>query len=293
MIYIRNTTAIIPTNDYVFKKIFGKVGNEIITKGLLNSILEDKVSSIDLEGNTILAKEYKDEKLGILDVKAKIDDKYLCDIEMQVLDNKNIEKRIMYYWSKLYISGIKQGENYSKLNKTISILILNYEIENFKIIEKIHTEWKIREKDYRKTLLTDILEIHIIELPKLKKLNIKQKTNNNLITWAKFFVNPDMLEEEEMKSNKAVKLAKEELDKMRQDEYEERIAELRMKHIMDSKSLEEYGYDKGEKNGKNEMQKIIVRNMLSQNMKIEDIVKITGLTKEEIEKLEEKRDIEK
>lgn len=144
MIYIRNTTAIIPTNDYVFKKIFGKVGNEIITKGLLNSILEDKVSSIDLEGNTILAKEYKDEKLGILDVKAKIDDKYLCDIEMQVLDNKNIEKRIMYYWSKLYISGIKQGENYSKLNKTISILILNYEIENFKIIEKIHTEWKIR-----------------------------------------------------------------------------------------------------------------------------------------------------
>ena len=173
MIYIKNTTAIIPTNDYVFKKIFGKVENEIITKGLLNSILEDKVSAIDLEGNTILAKEYNDEKLGILDVKAKIDDKYLCDIEMQVLDNKNIEKRIMYYWSKLYISGIKQGENYSKLNKTISILILNYEIENFKIIEKIHTEWKIREKDYRKTLLTDVLEIHIIELPKLKKLNIK------------------------------------------------------------------------------------------------------------------------
>ena len=105
-----------------------------------------------------------------------------------------------------------------------------------------------------------------------------------------------MLEEEEMKSNKAVKLAKEELDKMRQDEYEERIAELRMKHIMDSKSLEEYGYDKGEKagiekgrdEGKNEMQKIIVRNMLNQNMKVEDIIKITGLTKEEIKKLEEK-----
>ena len=124
-----------------------------------------------------------------------------------------------------------------------------------------------------------------------------------------------------MKSNKAVKLAKEELDKMRQDEYEERIAELRMKHIMDSKSLEEYGYDKGEKagiekgieqgieqgmkqglkqgitqglekgrdEGKNEMQKIIVRNMLNQNMKIEDIIKITGLTKEEIEKLKEKQ----
>ena len=49
MIYIKNTTAIIPTNDYVFKKIFGKVGNEIITKGLLNSILEDKVSAIDLK----------------------------------------------------------------------------------------------------------------------------------------------------------------------------------------------------------------------------------------------------
>lgn len=53
------------------------------------------------------------------------------------------------------------------------------------------------------------------------------------------------------------------------------------------------GIEKERDEGKNEMQKIIVKNMLNQNMKIEDIIKITGLTKEEIEKLEEKKDIEK
>ena len=33
--------ALKPTNDYVFKRIFGHVGNEKITKGLINSILSN------------------------------------------------------------------------------------------------------------------------------------------------------------------------------------------------------------------------------------------------------------
>ena len=36
------------TNDYIFKKIFAKKGNESILKDLLNSILQIKIKSIEV-----------------------------------------------------------------------------------------------------------------------------------------------------------------------------------------------------------------------------------------------------
>ena len=48
------------------------------------------------------------DKIGILDVRAIIDGKINCDIEVQVVDQRNIEKRILFYWSKLYIDSIKE-----------------------------------------------------------------------------------------------------------------------------------------------------------------------------------------
>lgn len=42
------------TNDYVFKRIFGRQENENITKSLLTSILKDNISDINLDKNTVL-----------------------------------------------------------------------------------------------------------------------------------------------------------------------------------------------------------------------------------------------
>ena len=73
VIIIENFNAVVPTNDYVFKRIFGRVGNEEITKSFINSILDTKIESVNLEGNTILEKDLLDDKVGILDIKAKLD----------------------------------------------------------------------------------------------------------------------------------------------------------------------------------------------------------------------------
>ena len=148
---------------------------------------------------------------------------------MQVVNQNDIEKRILFYWSKLYISGIKSGEDYNKLKKTISILLLNHELPNLKEILKGHTEWKIREKHFKNTVLTEMLEVHIIELPKVKRI-IKTdnifKEDETFKIWTKFLLMPNELEEKE-----------------------------------------------------------IAKKLLSKSFKIEEIVEITGLTKEEIDKL--------
>ena len=85
-----------PKSDYVFKRIFGHSGNEEITKGLLKAITKENIKKIELDSNPITEKDLLDDKVGILDIKATLNNNTNCDIEMQVVDKKNIEKRILH-----------------------------------------------------------------------------------------------------------------------------------------------------------------------------------------------------
>ncbi len=241
-----------------------------------------------LDSNPILEKDLLDDKVGILDIKAKIDNRINCDIEMQVVDKKNIEKRILYYWSKMYNKSIKEGENYEKLEKSIVILITNYELEGLKEIKKYMTKWEIREEEYPKIILTEVLEIYIIELPKFEKY--EEKADKKLNSWIRFIENSEVVD---MSENKEISKAKKILEEISQDEHEIYLAELRQKYIMDQKATEDAGYDKGFKAGKEEgkeegrgEQRIeMAKKMLEKKMSIKDIIELTGLTKEEIENL--------
>ncbi len=279
-----------PKIDYVFKRIFGYQGNEEITTALLSSILKKQISNLQLDCNPILEKDLLDDKVGILDIKAKIDDCINCNIEMQVVDKKNIEKRILFYWSKMYNMSIKEGDDYAKLEKSIAILITDYELEGLKEIEKYITKWNIREEEYQKIILTDVMEIYIIELPKFERY--KGKTDKKLNSWVKFIENPEVVD---VKENKEVSRAKKVLEEISQDEHERYLAELRQKYIMDQKAIEDAGFDKGFKAGEQhgmqqgiQQEKIaIVKNMKKQNIDIETICKVTGLTIEEIKNIKD------
>ena len=163
-----------PKNDYVFKRIFGYMGNESITKGLLEAILDIHIKSLQLDCKEILEKDLNSDKLGILDIRAIINDNIQCNIEMQIVDRKNIVNRILAYWSKLYNQSIQEGKDYNTAQKAIIILIIDYSIDGIKEIQKYLTKWQIREQEYSHIALTDKLEICIIELPKFKE-DIKPK----------------------------------------------------------------------------------------------------------------------
>ena len=274
-----------PQNDYVFKRIFGHQGNESITKSFISAILNQNITDVVLESDAALPKDILDDKVGILDVKVKIDNHTNCDIEMQVVDKKNIEKRILFYCSKMYVQSIKAGKNYLKLEKSIAILISNYELEALKEIKKYVSKWNLREEDYGNVILTDDIEIYIIELPKFKKYT----NNTNLADWVKFIINPKVID----MGNEEVKKAKEVLDEISQDEETRHLAELREKYIMDQKATEAAGYDKGLACGlKQGLEQGIVSNkieiakkMKSQGFDTDTIHKITELSIDEINKL--------
>ena len=175
----------------MFKRIFGHIGNEDITASLIGSIIEKKITNVELDNNTILEKDLFDDKVGILDIRAKIDNNINCNIEMQVVDHSNIEKRILFYWSKIYSKSINAGKDYSELEKTIVILISDYELESLKEVSKYQTKWQIREEEYHQIILTDVMELYIIELPKFIKY--KENRKNEMNSWLKFIENPEVI----------------------------------------------------------------------------------------------------
>ena len=266
-------------NDYTFKRVFGYTGNEEITKGLLNAILKEKVTDVSLNCNTILERDLYDDKLGILDIRAKINNAVDINVEMQLVDEKNIEKRIIFYLSKMYTQNLKKSHNYSELNKCISILFIDFELEKLKEIPKYLTKWNIREETYGKIILTDVLELYIIDLSKIEKYS----ESTSLDTWVKFISNSEELNMEN--ADESIKKAKEVLDEISEDEHEQYLAHLREKYIFEIQGIEEAGFDKGLAKGKAEGIEAVAKKMKEDNIDIKAIMKYTGLTKEEIEKL--------
>ena len=308
---MKNIKTLSPKLDVVFQALFGEVGNESITKGFLETILERKIDSIDLSRNPILRREFKDEKLGVLDIIAKLDENEICNIELQIVDKKNIIERILYYWSRLYSRQIKSGEDYKILQKAIVILITDFKIENLEELD-YHSRWKIMEdKQGKKIILTQKLEIDIIELPKIIG---KEKEQDNLLDWLYFLENPKSERvTEKMKENENLKEAVKKLDNLSEDEKMQRIADLRQKAIMDEKAIYEKGLEVGIEKGiqrgmekgmeegiqrgmekglekgimeGSQKEKIeIAKKMLELKIDKETIAEATGLTEQEIEKI--------
>lgn len=74
-----------PTNDFVFKKLFGEEKNVDILKDLIQSILPElKIAKVVVNKDVSLERKLITDKLGILDVMATLNDNTKINIEMQV-----------------------------------------------------------------------------------------------------------------------------------------------------------------------------------------------------------------
>ena len=160
-----------PMYDFVFKALFGRedeTSKELLIE-LLNDILrakgEDLIISVEYL-NPFNYKENEFDKLSVLDIKAKTEKGERVNIEVQVKQEDNYRKRSLYYWAKTYAETIGEGESYASLKKTIVIDIMSYNAINES--EKLHTHFKLLEREENFTLTED-LQIHYLELPKLSE----------------------------------------------------------------------------------------------------------------------------
>ena len=283
------------TNDFIFKKVFGKKGNESILKDLLEAILKIKIKKIELQAEVELERELIDDKTGVLDIEATIDDNTIIDIEMQMRNQYNMKERSLFYWAGLYYTGLKKKEEYKDNKRVITINIVNFDM--FKE-GPYHEKIELR-REYKNILLTNKLEIHFIQLSKFLKEGQEEK-DKKIWQWLTFICNKNRKEVERvMKENKEIEKANEELEYLTGDDAVRRIAFLREKAERDyitnmsgaRKAGLELGREEGIKEGEKKKTIEIAKEMLAKGIEIELIKEITKLTEEELENIKKSKKV--
>ncbi len=171
-------------NDVAFRKIFGNENKKEVLISFLNAILdfEEKHKIMDVTIlNPYQFPKFRDGKATIIDVKAKDQRGIEFIVEMQVADALGFSKRVLYYTSQSYVSQIDRGEFYDKLNPTIFIGILDFEIsKNLNYI----CRHRILDVETGERIIDD-MEFSFIELP---KFNVQRKDLKTLVEKWVFFI---------------------------------------------------------------------------------------------------------
>lgn len=277
-----------PTNDYVFKRIFGQKKNSDILKDLLQAILPNwNIKNVEPRQEVQLETDFITDKVCRLDILATLDDGTKVDIEMQMRNYNDIEARSLFYTTREYHQSLENGQDYIEIPKSIGIWISNFNV--FSDEGPFHEIVRLR-RDYENQIFTDKIEMHYLQLPKFKQKC--KRISNKLEEWLTF-ISFENMEELKMIENEKVKKAEEELEYLSGDEAERRIAYLRETAEIDRKFAMTAARDQGRAEGRSEgkiegkiEEKIeTAKKMLAEEMDINLIIKITGLTKDEIEKL--------
>ena len=253
---------------------------------------------------TVLRKEHKEDKFGILDVRVQLKDGTQIDIEMQVSFFEFWANRSIFYLSKMYIDSIKSGEDYDKLKKCIHVSILNniYFPDDDRCYRKItFCDAKTGE------VYSDLMEMHMLELLKLPP---EDKNEEGIILWMRFLGGKC---EEDFKrmaeKDKYIGEAYEELKHISADEEKRREYEQREKNIRDYNSQmksatrrgceigfkrgleegmqegKEQGIREGKEQGIQEGKRKIILNMSNSGYPLVEIAKITDMTEETVKEI--------
>jgi predicted transposase/invertase (TIGR01784 family) len=281
-----------PRIDIAFKKIFGVEENKDLLISLINSIVseEDQVSEVTLL-NPYNLQSFREDKLSILDIKAKGCKGQWFNIEIQITDEADYDKRALYYWAKVYTDQLRVGQDYSKLTKAIGIHILNFT----SIFEtpKYHNIFHITEKEDGFRFFKD-LELHTIELNKFTNNNqdelpdIVAKVKNSLDMWSAFLTKTYLLKPDNLTgklNDDNLKKAINVLGVLNFTDEEREAYEGRLKWFMIEANTLKRAEEKGREEGIEIGIEQTAINMLKQNLDIDLISKITGLSNSKIQKL--------
>ena len=273
-----NNFIMLPTVDVCFK---GLMYNPKVRKGFIAALL--KTDPKDVRETvllpTALRQEYPDDKLGILDVRAMMEDGAQVNMEMQVDSFEQWDARSLFYLSKMYTEQIGKGDPYTKLKKCIHVSILNF--IRFADDERCYRTIRLCDEQTGKKY-TDLLELQILELMKLPR---DLREDDEVIRWMRFLAGKTREEFEDMAGrSEYIEEAYRELERMSADERARLEYEARQKAIRDHEAIMSSAWNRGLQEGIQQERQSMIRSMLEGGASPEEIVRLTGVTEEEVEK---------
>jgi len=300
---------ITPRVDIAFKKIFGVEENKDLLISLVNSIVgkEDQIVEVKLL-NPYNSKNFATEKLSIVDIKAKGETGKKYNIEIQISNDADYDKRALYYWAKIYTEQLETGQTYKHLSKAIGIHILNF--KSVFDSDKYHNVFRVKEDETGEPFFND-LELHTIELQKFDNNTdsdldeILAKVKGSIDMWMAFLSRHELFDKNNLPKqfNKPViKKALKVLEVMNFTAEERDLYEGHLKWLMvEASTLGNYeaigeakgferGKAKGIEEGREEGEQIRAKktacNMVRDGVNLEKISEYTGLSMTDLKNLQ-------
>ena len=292
-------------NDCFVRYFFTDKGGEKVLLDFINAVMISAdmktFKAVEILNPFNLKKNYND-KETIVDVKCITKNGTVVIIEVQLSGNSRFPERILYYWSANYSKLLKKGEESEDLTPVISINLLNFNLN--KVNKNVHSCYMIYDTK-NKNLLTDHLQIHMIELKKFKFKDNNLKKDLNY--WLGFFTTKNMeaymseivkekpiMEEAHKRYNNFIRsrLMMTEYEKKELYQYDKQISledkrregiKEGMKKGIEKGKLE--GIKEGKLEGERDTSISIAKTLKQMNMDDDSISKATGLSIEEIRKL--------
>lgn len=226
-----------PKVDYAFKRVYGQPRNSDVLVSILEAVLAGTEFALIAELeilNPFNDRETADDKLSIVDVRARQKSGELFNVDMQLFAYKEMTPRLLYYWAVSYAEQLGKGHDYSELKPTIVICFADYDV--FPGHKGFHSRFQLLDHEGR--ALCSHLEIHILELPKFSA------DPNSVVTpldqWLFFLRKADRIDPEQIPpclALPAIHKAIEELNMISQSEIDHQQYLSRRKKFLDDNSF--------------------------------------------------------
>jgi len=136
--------------------------------------------------NPINEQKFESDKSSILDIRAVDQLGRIFNVEVQRTKTAGLAKRITYYSAGNFVDQLGQGDGYEELRPSIGICILTVDLFPYSLRPAYHNAFRLRTMDGFE--FTESLEIHTIELSKVKIARDNWQVRGALEQWIHFFL---------------------------------------------------------------------------------------------------------
>lgn len=148
----------------------------------------------------------------------------------------------LFYWSRLFSGQLQGGNPYQKLERTVCINLLDFDLLD---TLEYHSCYVLKEREWNE-ILSDLFELHFIELNKIKDIKQSSEIKNQLEAWLGFIKHPESQVSYELaRRDETIREAKDELLVLSCNEQFRLYYEVRLKALLDETSRLQTARDEG------------------------------------------------
>jgi len=187
-------------DNFAFQGFFTSPGGVRRLGNLVNAVRtnvgDDPITALEIM-NPNESKRNVFDKTAILDIKAVDNNGDLYDVEVQTTNQPQFRERILYYWSRIYSSQIKEGEDYRRLHRVVGIVLETFPIHKAEpkiSADVVDLKWRF----FSKEPYSDFLKLYFVNVNPVFPNWEAAFRSKKMVDWTKLLNYPSRTSEKEM-----------------------------------------------------------------------------------------------